>query len=172
MSLNKVHLIGNCGKDPDLRYTNSGDAVATFSLATTSTFKNREGSRQTEWHNIVAWKQLAEICGKYLKKGKKVYIEGRIQTRSYDDNSGNKRYVTEIIANQMQMLDTRSQENNQQGGHGKHYNQGQNQGYDGGQQQNYNQQDNYQGGGRYSEPSFDPQDDIPFAFMPEFKEIK
>ncbi len=106
MAINKVILIGNLGKDPELRYTASGTAVASFSLATSERFKNRNGEQQerTEWHNIVAWANLAEICGKYLAKGRQVYIEGRIQTRSYDDRDGNKRYITEIVANEMKML--------------------------------------------------------------------
>jgi single-strand DNA-binding protein len=107
-SLNKVMLIGNLGKDPELRYTTSGVAVATFSLATNESWKDQDGNLQerTEWHNIVAWKKLAEICGEWLKKGKKVYIEGRIQTRSYDDkNTGTKKYITEIVADNMIMLD-------------------------------------------------------------------
>ncbi len=109
-SLNKVMLIGNLGKDPELRYTASGVPVATFSLATNESWKDQDGNLQekTEWHNIVAWKKLAEICGEWLKKGKKVYIEGRIQTRSYDDkNTGAKRYITEIVADSMIMLDSR-----------------------------------------------------------------
>ncbi len=107
-SLNKCMLIGNLGKDPELRYTSSGVAVATFSLATSDSWKDQEGNQQerTEWHNIVAWRKLAEICGEWLKKGKKVYIEGRIQTRSYDDkNTGQKRYITEIVADSLIMLD-------------------------------------------------------------------
>jgi single-strand DNA-binding protein len=106
MSINKVILVGNLGKDPELRFTPSGVAVATFSLATSERYKDREGQQQekTEWHNIVAWRQLAEICEKYLHKGKQVYIEGKIHTRSYEDKDGNKRYVTEIVADQMQML--------------------------------------------------------------------
>jgi len=107
-SLNKVMLIGNLGKDPELRYTSGGVAVATFSLATNESWKDQDGNTQerTEWHNIVAWKKLAEICGEWLKKGKKVYIEGRIQTRSYDDkNTGAKKYMTEIVAENMIMLD-------------------------------------------------------------------
>lgn len=107
-SLNKVTLIGNLGKDPELRYTNSGVPVATFSVATNETWKDQEGNVQerTEWHNIVAWQKLAEICGEWLKKGSKVYIEGRLQTRSWDDkNTGQKRYMTEIVANDMIMLD-------------------------------------------------------------------
>jgi single-strand DNA-binding protein len=106
MSVNKVILVGNLGKDPELRYTPSGAAVATFSLATTERYKDKSGQQQdkTEWHNIVVWNKLAEICSKYLHKGKQVYIEGRIQSRSYDDKDGNKRYITEIVADQMQML--------------------------------------------------------------------
>ncbi|HLP17657.1 MAG TPA: single-stranded DNA-binding protein [Bacteroidota bacterium] len=104
--LNKVMLIGNLGKDPELKYTNSGIAVATFSVATADSWKDAEGNMQdrTEWHNIVAWRKLAEICGEYLKKGKKVYIEGKIQTRSYEKD-GIKKYITEIVADQLVMLD-------------------------------------------------------------------
>ena len=107
-SLNKVILIGNLGKDPELRYTNSGVPVGTFSLATNEQWKDSEGNVQerTEWHNIVAWQKLAEICAEYLKKGSKVYIEGRLQTKSWEDkNTGQKRYSTEIVANDMIMLD-------------------------------------------------------------------
>ena len=109
-SLNRVMLIGNLGKDPELRYTTSGTAIATFSLATNESWKDQDGNLQerTEWHNIVAWKKLAEICGEWLKKGKKIYIEGRIQTRSYDDkNTGTKKYITEIVADNMIMLDSK-----------------------------------------------------------------
>ena len=108
MSVNKVILVGNLGKDPELRYTASGAAVANFSLATVNNFKNQDGEKETTWHNIVAWKQLAEICGKYLQKGKQVYIDGRIQHRSYDDKDGNKKYITEIVAENMQMLGSKS----------------------------------------------------------------
>jgi single-strand DNA-binding protein len=107
-SLNKVQLIGNLGKDPELRYTTAGVAVATFTIATNESWKDQDGNLQerTEWHNIVAWRKLAEICGEWLKKGKKIYIEGRIQTRSYDDkNTGAKKYITEIVADNMIMLD-------------------------------------------------------------------
>lgn len=106
MAVNKVILVGNLGKDPELRYTPSGDAVATFSLATGEKFKGRDGQMQerTEWHNIVVWRQLAEVCGKFLHKGKQVYIEGKIRTRTYDDRDGNKRQITEVVADQMQML--------------------------------------------------------------------
>lgn len=105
-SLNKVQLIGNLGKDPELKYTPSGVAVATFSIATSESWKDQDGNQQekTEWHNIVAWRKLAEICGEYLKKGKKVYLEGKLQTRNYEKD-GVKRYVTEIVADQLIMLD-------------------------------------------------------------------
>ncbi|MGA9406581.1 MAG: single-stranded DNA-binding protein [Bacteroidota bacterium] len=105
-SLNKVQLIGNLGKDPELKYTSAGVAVATFSIATSDSWKDQEGNVQerTEWHNIVAWRKLAEICGEWLKKGKRVYIEGRLQTRNYEKD-GVKRYITEIIADQLIMLD-------------------------------------------------------------------
>lgn len=108
-SVNKVILIGNLGKDPELRYTNSGVAVATFSIATNESWKDPEGNLQerTQWHNIVAWRKLAEICGEYLKKGGKVYVEGRLQHRNYDDKNGVKRYVTEVVMDEMVMLDSR-----------------------------------------------------------------
>ncbi len=109
-SLNKATLIGNLGKDPELSYTPSGVAVTKFSIATNERWKDQEGNLQehTEWHNIVAWRKLAEICSQYLKKGSKVYLEGKIQTRSWDDkNTGVKRYSTEIIADDLIMLDNR-----------------------------------------------------------------
>jgi len=108
-SVNKVTLIGNLGKDPEVRYTGSGVAVATFSVATNESWKDADGNPQerTEWHNIVAWRKLAEICGQYLKKGGKIYLEGRLQYRTYDDKNGVKRYVTEIVMNEMVMLDSR-----------------------------------------------------------------
>ena len=145
MSVNKVILVGNLGKDPELRYTSSGTAVATFSLATSERYKDKNGDQQekTEWHNVVAWRNLAEICGKYLHKGKQVYIEGRIQTRSYDDRDGNKRYMTEIVADQMQMLGSRG--GDEGGSRGR-------QGDDFDQRQEPQVQ----------EPSFNPDDDIPF----------
>lgn len=105
-SVNKVILVGNLGSDPEVRYTPSGRAVANFSLATTERYTNKEGEKEekTEWHRIVAWARLGEICGEYLTKGSQVYIEGRIQSRSWEDRDGNKRYTTEIIAQAMQML--------------------------------------------------------------------
>jgi single-strand DNA-binding protein len=106
MSVNKVLLIGNVGKDPDIRYLDSGVAIARFPLATSETYKNREGEKitTTEWHNIVLWRALAEVAEKFVKKGTQLFIEGRIRTRSYDDKDGNKKYVTEIVADTMQML--------------------------------------------------------------------
>ncbi len=105
-SINKAILIGNLGADPELKYMPNGDAVVNFRIATTESYKDKEGSQQkkTEWHRIVAFRRLAEICGEYLKKGKQVYIEGKIQTRNWEDNNGVKRYSTEIIAFSMQML--------------------------------------------------------------------
>lgn len=104
--VNKVILIGNLGKDPELRRTPSGTAVCSFSLATTERYRGRDGERQekTEWHNIVAWAKQAEAANQYLKKGRSAYIEGRISTNSWDDKDGNKRYRTEIVANAIQFL--------------------------------------------------------------------
>lgn len=110
--INKVILVGNLGKDPEMRYLEGGTAVAKFPLATSETYKNKEGQKidSTEWHNIVMWRGLAEIAEKFLKKGSLVYIEGKIRTRAYDDKDGNKRYATEIIADNMTMLGRRSDE--------------------------------------------------------------
>ncbi len=104
--VNKVILVGNLGKDPEVRYLDNGVAVANFSLATTETYKNKEGTRvsQTEWHNIVLWRGLAEIAEKYLKKGSAVYIEGKIKNRKWEDKEGNTRYNTEILGDNMTML--------------------------------------------------------------------
>jgi single-strand DNA-binding protein len=155
MSVNKVILVGNLGKDPELRYTPAGAAVVTFSLATSERYKDKQGQSQekTEWHNVVAWRQLAEICGKYLHKGKQVYIEGKIQTRSYDDRDGNKKYITEIVADQMQMLGSKGNE----GG--------------GSQRQAEPRQERPAGSNQsqstpayedFADPPFNPDDDIPF----------
>lgn len=107
--VNKAILIGNLGQDPELRYTQSGTAVCNFRIATNESYKDASGQMvdKTEWHNIVTWARLAEICGEYLKKGSQVYIEGSLQTRSYDDRDGNTKYVTEIKAREMQMLGSR-----------------------------------------------------------------
>lgn len=105
-SLNKVMLIGNLGKDPEVRYTTSGQAVASFNLATSEKFKNKSGDweERTEWHRVALWGKLAEIAGEYLAKGKTVYIEGRLQTRKWTDRDGNDKYTTEIVGDKMQML--------------------------------------------------------------------
>jgi len=104
--VNKVILVGNIGKDPEVRYLDGGVAVANFPLATSETYKDKTGGRveQTEWHNIVLWRGLAEITEKYLKKGSQVYVEGKIRTRTWDDKDGIKRYTTEIVADNMTML--------------------------------------------------------------------
>ncbi len=104
--VNKVILVGNLGADPEIRYTADGTAVASFRIATSRRWTNKSGERveQTEWHRIVAWRRLGEICAQYLSKGKQVYVEGRLQTRSWEDKSGNKRWTTEIIAENLQML--------------------------------------------------------------------
>ena len=117
MSLNKVQLIGNVGKDPDVRYLDSGIAVATFPLATTErgyTLANgTQVPERTEWHNIVLWRGLAETAEKYIHKGDKLYIEGKIRSRSYDDQNGIKRYVVEIFGDNMEMLTPRSVQSGQ-----------------------------------------------------------
>jgi single-strand DNA-binding protein len=110
--VNKVIIVGNVGRDPEVRYTQSGRAVASFSVATSERFQDKDGQTQerTEWHRVVAWARLAEICGEYLRKGKQVYIEGRLQTRDWEDKDGHKRYTTEVIAQTMQMLGRRGED--------------------------------------------------------------
>jgi len=112
--LNKVMLIGRLGRDPEMRYTPSGRPVTTFSLATSRTWNTSEGERrtETEWFNVVAWGSLAEICKQFLIKGQQVYVEGRLQTRHWEDTEGNKHSVTEIVANEMIMLGERREANN------------------------------------------------------------
>ncbi|MCP4493281.1 MAG: single-stranded DNA-binding protein [Gammaproteobacteria bacterium] len=107
---NKAIIAGNLGQDPEVRYTQSGTQVTSFSVATTRKWM-KEGQKQeeTEWHRVVAWNRLAEICGEYLHKGSKVYIEGRLQTHKWKDQSGNDRYTTEIVALEMEMLDSKKQ---------------------------------------------------------------
>ena len=109
--VNKAILVGHLGADPELRHTQSGTAVATFRIATTERYNDRSGERQerTEWHRVVAWAKLAEICNTYLKKGKQVYIEGRIQTRQWEDKDGQKRYTTEIRCQRFVMLGGRGE---------------------------------------------------------------
>jgi single-strand DNA-binding protein len=115
-SLNKVMLIGHLGKDPEIRYTQDGSPVASFSLATSETWTDKNGNRQehTEWHNIVAWTRLADLSKRFLAKGRQVYIEGRLRTREWNDKENNKRRTTEVIASQMVLLGARPQtvENN------------------------------------------------------------
>jgi len=109
-SVNKVILIGNLGQDPEVRYMPNGNAVANVTVATTETWKDRnsgENQERTEWHRIVLFRRLAEIAGEYLKKGSKVYVEGKLQTRKWQDQNGQDRYTTEIVADQLQMLDSR-----------------------------------------------------------------
>ncbi|PLX43279.1 MAG: single-stranded DNA-binding protein [Deltaproteobacteria bacterium] len=151
--VNKVILIGNLGKDPEVRYTQSGTAVANFSLATTERQKRGdEWGDHTEWHNIVVFGKTAENCQQYLSKGSQIFIEGRIQTRKWQDRDGNDRYTTEIVANNVQFLS-----GGRQGGSGGGYSGGGGGGYGGG---------NDSSGGNFPEPSggggFDPNDDIPF----------
>jgi single-strand DNA-binding protein len=108
--INKVILIGNLGKDPEVRYMANGGAVCNVTLATTESWKDKQSGEQkdkTEWHNIVFYRRLAEIAGEYLRKGSQIYVEGKLQTRKWQDKSGNDRYTTEIIANEMQMLGSR-----------------------------------------------------------------
>lgn len=154
--VNKVIIVGNLGKDPEMRYLPNGDAVANFTVATSETWKDKqtgEQKEQTEWHRMVAFRRLGEICGEYLRKGSKVYVEGRLQTRKYQNQQGQDVYSTEIVANEMQMLDSRGQGQGQgapmgQGMGGNRPQQQQNQGgFGGGQQQGGFQQPAQQQGG-------------------------
>ncbi len=115
--VNKVILIGNLGKDPEVRHLDNGRAVANFSLATSEVYNNKNGERvtNTEWHNIVMWTPLAELAEKYLKKGSQIYLEGKLQTRSYDDKDGNRKYITEVVASTMNFLGSRSDSNENSG---------------------------------------------------------
>ena len=110
--INKVILVGNLGRDPELRYTQGGTAVANFTIATNERWTDKQGERQerTEWHRILAWGRLAEIVGEYMNKGKQVYVEGSLQTRKWEDRDGNTRYTTEIKAQNIQMLSGRDQD--------------------------------------------------------------
>jgi single-strand DNA-binding protein len=109
-SVNKVILVGNLGKDPEVRYMPSGDAITNITMATTDSWKDKNGEKQekTEWHKVAFFGKLAEIAGEYLKKGSQVYVEGRLQTRKWQDKEGQDRYTTEIVADRMQMLGSRS----------------------------------------------------------------
>ena len=160
--INKAILIGNLGADPEMRYTKDGTTVASFTVATTERWKDRDGNMQetTEWHRIVAWRKLADICGQYLQKGSKVYIEGKIQTRKWQDQNGQDRYTTEIVAQEMKMLSPKGGEGCGQGG----YRGGQGGGWDNGP----GGHENSRGGrGSMSEPPFEfsnsgTGDDVPF----------
>ncbi|MDD2594910.1 MAG: single-stranded DNA-binding protein [Bacteroidales bacterium] len=145
MSINKVILIGNVGKDPEVRHLEGGASVATITLATSERYKDRSGETKeiTEWHNVVAWRQLADLAGNYIRKGTQIYVEGRIRTRSWDDQNGVKRYTTEILADTIQLLGRKA--DNPAGGSGYAPSQ---QGY----QQGGNQQSGYQQGG-YQQPA-------------------
>lgn len=152
-SVNKVILIGNLGKDPEVRYLESGAAVANFSLATSETYRDRNSGQnvtQTEWHQVVLWRGLAEIAEKYLKKGNKIYIEGKLRTRSWQDKEGNTRYTTEVVGDQMTMLGG-APEGQQQGA---------------GQQQRANTPQNNApaapSGNNFAVSADDPTDDLPF----------
>ncbi len=119
-SVNKVILIGNLGRDPEMRYTQGGTAVCQLNLATTRVYTNKSNDRveETEWHRVVVWGKQAESCEKYLSKGRQVYIEGRLQTRNYDDKDGNKKYITEIVADAVQFLGGRGEGGGGGGGGG------------------------------------------------------
>lgn len=108
-TVNKVILIGRLGNDPELKYTPSGTAVANFSLATNMVWKDQSGNQQekTEWHRVVAWRKIAEIVGEWVKKGSRIYVEGRLETRSWDDQNGNKRYTTEVVVDNIELLDSK-----------------------------------------------------------------
>jgi single-strand DNA-binding protein len=122
-SVNKVILVGNLGKDPEVKFTPQGTAVAKITVATSSSYKDKqsgEWKETTEWHNVVLWQRTAEIAGEYLKKGSKVYIEGRLQTRSWDDKtSGQKKYMTEVVANELVLLGGRGEGSGEGGGRGR-----------------------------------------------------
>ena len=162
--INKVILIGNVGQDPEIRYTgdvNNGTKVATLRVATTERYRDRNGNLQehTEWHSIVVWRNTADVVEKYVKKGTQVYIEGRLRTRSWDDQNGNKRYVTEIVADTLQLLGRRPEgQGQQQGGYQPP---GQQQPY---QQPAYQQQPYQQPAQPQARPMVEeqPDDDLPF----------
>jgi single-strand DNA-binding protein len=149
-SVNKVILLGTLGKDPELKYTPQGTAVAKFSMATNSSYKDKqsgEWKEQTEWHNIVAWQRTAEIAAEYLKKGRQVYIEGRLQTRSWDDKeSGQKKYMTEVIVNELVLVGGRPEGSGGEGSRargaasgGSHFDQRSSSGGGGGSEDNFSQ---------------------------------
>jgi len=159
--VNKVILIGNLGQDPELRYTGSGTAVCNMRLATNESYKDRDGNlvEKAEWHNVVAWAQLGEICNEYLSKGSQVYFEGKLQTRKWEDRDGNTRYSTEVKAEEMMFLD-RAGNNDAPGGDGFRGGggapppQGQKQGGGGGAPQRQSRTE--------EQETFEPDDELPF----------
>jgi single-strand DNA-binding protein len=160
--INKVIIVGRLGKDPEMRSTPSGTSAARFSVATDERFTDRNGEKQerTEWHNIIAWGKLGEICGQYLKKGKLVYIEGSIRTDSWDDKeSGQKKYRTEIVANTMKMLDRRGDEEGGGGGGGGSRG---NYGGGGGYNQGSGSRGNSGGGRSPGSDMIDDDEEVPF----------
>ena len=193
--VNKVILVGNLGNDPEVRYMPNGNAVANLSLATSESWKDQQGQVQerTEWHRLTMYRRLAEIAGEYLKKGSQIYVEGKLQTRKWQDQQGQDKYTTEIIVDQMQMLGGRGGEggggqrpqNNAQGGNQGGYNQapqgrnqggynqapqgrnqgGYNQAPQGGNQGGYNQAPSQPKTPPMAEPDFDFDDDIPFKIL-------
>jgi len=182
--VNKVILVGNLGNDPEVRYMPNGNAVANLSIATSESWKDQQGQLQekTEWHKVTMYRRLAEIAGEYLKKGSQIYLEGKLQTRKWQDQQGNDRYTTEVIADQLQMLGGRNESGGGQGGGGQGG--GYQQSPQGGQnnQGGYQPSGGQQGGGYkpaqqspqkspqqapqkappMAEPDFDFDDDIPF----------
>lgn len=153
--INKVILIGNLGQEPELRYTGSGTAVCNMRLATNESYKDRDGNlvEKTEWHNVVAWDRLAEICNEYLEKGSQVYFEGSLQTRQWEDKEGQTRYTTEVKAREMMMLSDRGSSSND-------YDQSRGGSQQRPQQQRQPQQPQQQPtDGGYT---FEPDDDLPF----------
>lgn len=161
--INKVILVGNLGNDPEVRYANNGSAIANISIATTESWKDKNTGEQqdrTEWHRVVMFNRLGEIAGEYLKKGSQVYIEGKLQTRKWQDNNGQDRYTTEIVANEMQMLGGRS--GGAEMGGGQYQASNQNQGQGGYQQNNPAPQQQQQAQPSQPAPSNDFDDDIPF----------
>ena len=164
--INKVIIVGNCGQDPETRYLPSGGAVTNMSLATSESWKDKntgEQQERTEWHKVVFFNRLGEIAGEYLKKGSKVYVEGSLRTRKWQGQDGSDRYTTEIVASEMQMLDSRG---GQEGGGGGGYQQNrpqQNQGQQNQGQQNQGQQQQNQAPKQQSPQGMDSfDDDIPF----------
>ena len=157
--INKVILVGNLGNDPEVRYANNGSAIANLSVATSESWKDKNTGDQvekTEWHRVVMFNRLGEIAGEYLKKGSKVYIEGKLQTRKWQDQSGQDRYTTEIVANEMQMLDSRGDSNMGGGGYQAPQQQS------APQQQQSAPQQQQQSAPAAPQPSNDFDDDIPF----------